>query len=65
MKRTQARPMLDADDLALRWGCTRRKVLDMARAREIPSYKLGKLVRFSPDDIEAYEAENRKDRILR
>ena len=47
--------LLRARDVAERWGVGHRQVLALARRGDLPRVKLGKYVRFRPEDVEAFE----------
>ena len=48
--------LLTKEDVADRWQCRPRQVREMWARRELPAVKVGRLVRFRLEDIEAYEA---------
>lgn len=55
--RVQGRALLDADATALRLSVDRSWLLRGARERRLPFYRLGKYVRFDPEEIIAYCAK--------
>jgi len=46
--------LLDNTAAAAKLGTTVRHLTDLVARREIPFVKVGRLVRFKPDDIDAY-----------
>jgi excisionase family DNA binding protein len=46
--------LLDKPAAAAKLGTTVRHLTDLVARREIPFVKVGRLVRFKPDDIDAY-----------
>lgn len=48
------RTLLDIDELADRLGVTERFVRRLVEERRIPFLKIGKFVRFDPDDVERW-----------
>ena len=50
-------PLLDADEVAERLGVNPRFVRRLVEERRIPFCKLGKFVRFRPNDVRAWLAE--------
>lgn len=50
--------LLDSPQLAARLGCTERMVRKMTAERRIPFVKVGRLVRFRPQDVEAFVSSN-------
>lgn len=53
--------LLDMDALAARLGVTVRFVRRMVEERRVPYFKLGKLVRFDADEVEAWLVSHRVD----
>ena len=53
-------PKLTMDDLAERLNSSRRTVIRLKDSGELPCYKVGKLVRFSESDFQAYLARSRR-----
>lgn len=53
--------LIDIDGLAARLGVTERFVRGLIENHVIPYHKVGKLVRFRPDDISAWLDETRVD----
>lgn len=47
--------LLKAEDLAERWSVTERTVHYLRQRGELPCVRIGRQVRFRPDDVEAYE----------
>ncbi len=60
---TPAIALLDVSQVALRLCVTTRFVRRLVDERRIPFCKIGKFVRFDPDDIEAWIAERRVDSV--
>ncbi len=52
-------PMLDVIGLADRLGVSERFVRRLVEANRVPYYKIGKFVRFHPDDIGTWLASKR------
>lgn len=52
--------LLTAREVADRLGMSAHWVLDKAEAGELPSFKLGRAVRFDPTAIETWLAEQRR-----
>jgi len=50
--------LLDVDDVASRLGIKKRLAYAMADRGDIPSVKIGRLLRFRPADVEAYILAN-------
>lgn len=48
------RPLLSAEQVAERLGVSTRYVWRLGRKGELPRYRLGKYVKFAPDDIDAF-----------
>jgi excisionase family DNA binding protein len=48
--------MLRAEEVAERYGIKRNTVYEKARLGELPSVRIGRLVRFSPRQLEEFEA---------
>ena len=55
--------LLDVRQVASRLGVTTRFVRRLVDERRIPFCKIGKFVRFDPDDLEAWIAERRVDSV--
>jgi len=53
------RPMLGISQLAERLGTTERFVRRLVCERRIPFHKVGKYVRFDPNDVDDWVAERR------
>lgn len=53
--------LLTAADVAELLQCSPRHVQQLARTRTIPAVRVGKPLRFHPDDITRYITQNRKD----
>lgn len=51
--------LLDLDALAARLGVGRRYARRLVEERRIPYRKIGRLVRFDPDEVEAWIEERR------
>jgi excisionase family DNA binding protein len=45
-------------DVAKRLACKERLVRELWTRRELPGVKVGRFVRFRPEDVEAYEASH-------
>lgn len=56
-KQSNATRLLDADDLAARWGVPRSQVYRLTRSGAVPAVKLGRYYRYDPAAIERFEAE--------
>lgn len=54
------RPLLDLPTVAERLGVGERHIRRLVFERRIPFVKWGHLLRFEPDDIEAWLDENRR-----
>jgi excisionase family DNA binding protein len=50
-----ASQLLTADDLAHRWQVDRSHIYKIARSGDLPVVRIGRVVRFRADDIEAWE----------
>lgn len=48
------RPLLDAGGAAEYLGTTERHVRELVYKRQIPHLHVGRLLRFHPDDLDAY-----------
>lgn len=55
-----AEALVGKDVVARRLGITPALALDYARRRVLPSYRVGKYVRFAPQDIDAFLAARRR-----
>ena len=55
--------LLDVDQAAERLGVSARFIRRLAYERRLTHFKLGKLVRFDPDDLDAWLAQCRVERI--
>lgn len=55
--------LLDVDQAAERLGVSARFIRQLADERRLTHFKLGKLVRFDPDDLDAWLAQCRVERI--
>lgn len=53
-RRSQPRPMLNAEQVGEMLGFRKAYVLELARKREIPHMRVGKYVRFDADAIAAW-----------
>jgi excisionase family DNA binding protein len=51
--------LIDAKEAARRLGIPHTWLLAQARARRIPHHRLGHYVRFNPDDLKRWLAENK------
>ena len=51
---------IDAKTAAAQWGVPESWVYDQARQGKLPSVRLGHYVRFRPDDLERFIAEQRQ-----
>jgi excisionase family DNA binding protein len=52
------RPILTVRDIAVRWKCSRRTVLEVIHAGELRAFRIGKRAyRARLVDVEAYEAK--------
>ena len=49
-------PYLTVAQLAKLWGCSTRQVYALAARREVGFLRIGSLIRFRPEDVQAYEA---------
>jgi excisionase family DNA binding protein len=49
---TNLHPKVGAEQVAVRWGMSVESVRRAARLGTIPSYKVGRLVRFDLDEVE-------------
>jgi excisionase family DNA binding protein len=61
-RRPASNRLLDADDLAERWGFSRAAIYRLVRDQKVPAVKFGRHVRFSPAAIEAFEAKGGVER---
>ncbi len=61
MQTEQADELIDSEQLAARLGVTTRFVRRLVEERRIAFHKIGRFVRFHPDDVEAYVSERRVD----
>ena len=55
--------LLDWEAAAERLGITPRHLRALRERREIPIVKVGRLVRFDPDDLDAYAETQRQEAI--
>lgn len=55
------RTPLNAPDAAHYLGTTERHVRELVYRRQIPHFKVGRLVRFAPDDLDAWLDAHRVD----
>lgn len=55
--------LLDWDAAAQRLGITRRHLRALRERREIPVVKVGRLVRFDPDDLDIWANDNRQEAV--
>ena len=53
------RPMLTPEEAAERLNVTLRFIRRLCHERRVPYTKVGKLVRFDPDELEAWIADHR------
>ena len=51
---------LTVADLSKRWRVSRQMIHLMKNDGRVAYYRIGKFIRFRPDDIEAYEAQVRQ-----
>ena len=56
-------PLLTVDDAATRLAVTPRFVRRLVAERRIAFHRVGKFIRFDPDDVEALIREGRVERI--
>ena len=54
-------PLIDVDAVAQRLGTTVRHVRQLVTDQRIPYKKVGRLLRFDPDEIDSWVHENSKD----
>jgi excisionase family DNA binding protein len=54
-------PLLDVNDLARSLGTTERFVRYLVNTRALPVVKVGRHVRFRPEDVEAYISRNTRN----
>lgn len=54
---------LSVAQLADLWGCSRQHVYNLVARREIDALRVGNLVRFRPQDVEAYEEAQCRARV--
>ena len=54
--------LLSVKDLARILNCGRTKAWELVNTRQIPSIRIGRLVRISPEDLDAYIRKNRSER---
>jgi excisionase family DNA binding protein len=59
-KEVRERPLLDVHGLAARLGVRVRYVRRLVAERRVPYIKLGHLIRFDPDAIDAWLDEGRR-----
>ena len=57
------RPLLDVAGLAIQLGVTERFVRRLVEDNRVPYHKIGKFVRFHPDDITAWVASKKVTQI--
>lgn len=57
---TPGQPLIDLPTLALRLGVNERHVRRLVQERRIPFIKWGHLIRFDPDEVDAWVDENRR-----
>lgn len=57
--------LLSVDDVAERLGVPTRFVRRLVDERRIPFCKIGRYVRFDPDDVEQFIADGRIDPVAR
>jgi excisionase family DNA binding protein len=62
-RQTRSTALLDVRQVASRLGVTTRFVRRLVDERRIPFCKIGKFVRFDPDDLEVWIAERRVDSV--
>lgn len=60
----QERELLDYDGAAAALNCTPRLVRRLVETRQIDVVKVGKLVRFEPEAIDAYIERRRRQAVL-
>lgn len=58
---TDDRSLITADDVAERLGVPKSRVYEMARQERIPHVRIGRLVRFSPVELESWIREGGQD----
>jgi excisionase family DNA binding protein len=51
--------LLSVKDLAGILNCGRTKAWELVNSRQVPSIRIGRLVRISPEDLDAYIRKNR------
>jgi len=54
-------PLLDSPATAKRLGITERHLRELVVRRDIPFVRVGRLIRFKPDDLDAWVDDNRTD----
>lgn len=55
-----AAALLDKNAVARRLDISPMLVLDLARQKKLPSYRIGKYVRFAPQDVDAFLEARRR-----
>lgn len=55
--------LLDISGLAVHLGVTERFVRRLVEERRVPFHKIGKFVRFHPDDIDAWVSKQRVEQL--
>ncbi len=56
--------LMSPAELQARLGCGRTKVYELLQMGEIPSYRIGRLVRVRKEDVELFLERSRYDRDL-
>lgn len=55
--------LLDSPTTAKRLGITERHLRELVVRRDIPFVKVGRLIRFKPDDLDRWIDENRTEAV--
>lgn len=55
-------PLLDVPAAAAYLNTRESHIKELISSRRIPHYKVGRYIRFSPDDLDAWLRENHRDR---
>ncbi len=58
-----ATPLLDVRTVAARLGTTERHIRQLIADRRIPFFKVGRSVRFDPDIIDRWLADNEREAV--
>ena len=64
MTTTSPTPLIGLDELASRLGVGERYVRRLVEERRIPHRKIGRLLRFDPDEVEAWIEACRVDPVV-